>query len=447
MRIPASHFYAMTLFEKLTSKATKAAVAKAYAKGLLRCPSCGAKPSQAPVDADTMLRCGSCGVASLPTEWRPDSSVIRTGHPDEIPPSTRIQRERTSAGDCVWDIPASGKFGSLMFFGVFWTGLIATATGAAMFGDGKGEQDPNSWLFYPVVSLFWAVGVGLIYVSLRNKYARHQITVTRDLVTLRREMFGRVKEKSLVTAKVSSVAQVEFYQQNYQPIYGVEIRGREGKLRFGTTLEEAEKIWLAADIKRAVFGETQPSSPAANSPAKVAAQRQSSFSFPLPAAPKGHWILGVVFLLMGIGAIAMGISHGPDFPDSGKDGVDWFALVFELIFGLASLIPIIVGVIFGGLGVFIILGTRSVHDLETRLEGDEAQVALRTYRQGRIIKEKSFPREAVSEVRATNSGSNNGKAMKRIDLIVSGKAQKISMWTEGEVANVWVADVSRALGK
>lgn len=441
-----SHFYIMTLFEKLTSKAAKAAVAQAYAKGLLRCPNCGAKPSQAPVDAETMLRCASCGVESLPTEWRPDASVIRTGNPDEIPPSTRIRRERTSAGDCVWHIPASGKFGPLMFFGVFWTGMIATATGMAMFSEGKLEEGANSWVFYPVFTLFWAIGIGFIYVSLRNKYARHQVTVTRDLVTLRREMFGRVKEKSLVTSKVSSVAQVEFYQQNYQPIYGVEIRGREGKLRFGTTLEEAEKVWLVADIKRAVFGESQPSKAAANSPAKVAAQRQSSFSFPLPHASKGHWILGVFFLLMGIGGITMGISHGSDFAERGKD-VDWFSLVFELISGLASLIPIFVGLIFGGLGVFIIMSTRSAHDQETRLEGDEMQVALRTYRQGRIIKEKSFPREAVSEVRATNSGSSNGKTMKRIDLIVNGKAQKISMWTEGEVADVWAADVSRALGK
>ena len=101
-------------------------------------------------------------------------------------------------------------------------------------------------------------------------------------------MFGTIKEKSLVTSQVTSVAQIEFYQQNYQPVYGVEIRGRDGKFRFGTTLEEAEKAWLVADIKRAVLATDPSAAPvAAIAPEVIAAQRQSSFSFPLPASPKG----------------------------------------------------------------------------------------------------------------------------------------------------------------
>ena len=431
----------MTLFEKLAAKATKAAMDKAFAKGLLRCPKCGQKPAKAPVDADTLLRCEACGADSLPSEWKPDPAGTPAAHPDQIPAGTRIRREGSATGDCIWHIPASGKFGFFLFFGLFWTAITAALT----FGTPAVGEDAQPWFRYPFFAVFWAIGLGMLYAALRNKYASHQITVTRDIVTLRREMFGRIKEKSLVTSKVNSVAQAVFYERNYQPVYGVEIRGRDGKLRFGSTLREDEKAWLVADIKRAVFGES--GAVAASSPEMIAAQRQSSFSFPLPPAPKGHWIMGVVFVLIGLGAIAMGVSNGPDFPKPGKDEVNWIAVIFESIFSLFSLIPIIVGLVFGGIGVAMVSSTWPGRQREVRLEGDETQVALRTYQHGRVIKELSFSRSSVSEARASSTGYGNGKPMKRIDLIVDGKGKRITRWTEGEVADAWVTDVCRALGK
>jgi hypothetical protein len=436
----------VNLFEKLTAKAGKAAMDNAFAKGLLRCPKCGQKPAKAPVDAETLVRCESCGTNALPTEWRPEAGGIPTGQPDQIPPNTRIQREGSAPGDCVWHIPASGKFGFFLFFGLVWTLITAVLSGGFLFGMPANGQDAQPWFLYPFFSVFWAIGLGCLYAAVRNKYSRLRITVTRDLVTLRREMFGRIKDKSLVTRDVQSVEQTVFYQQNYQPVYGVEIRGRGGKLRFGTTLREDEKAWLVADIKRAVFGEPAATPVTAVSPEAVAAQRQSSFSFPLPPAPKGQWILGIVLILIGLGAIFMGLSNGPDLPSRGKDGMDWFAVVFNCIFSLFSLIPIIVGLVFGGVGVLMAGNTWPGREREVRLEGDETQVALRTYQHGRVIKEQSFPRASVREIRATRSGDVNGKPMKRIDLIVDGRAKRVTRWTAGDIADVWTADVCRALG-
>ena len=437
----------MTLFEKLAAKAANTAMHKAFAKGLMRCPKCGNKPTKAPLDAETLCRCESCGIESLPSEWWLNHGTIPTGHPDQIPAGTHIRREGTAPEDCVWHIPASGKFGFFLFFGLFWTAITAVVSGGFLFGSKSAEQATEPWFAYPFFALFWAIGLGCLYVAVRNKYARHRISVTRDLVTLRREMFGAIKEKSLVTSQVSSVAQIEFYQQNYQPVHGVEIRGRDGKLRFGTTLDPAEKAWLVADIKRAVFGEPASAPVAAVTPAAIAAQRQSSFSFPVPPSPKWYWILGLVLMLVGLGAITIGFTNGPDLPSHGKDGIDWIAVVFNGIFSLFSLIPIIVGLVFGAIGVSILKSTWPGREREVRLEGDETQVALRTYQHGRVIKELSFPRNSVREVRATRSGDVNGKPMKRIDLIVDGKAKRVTQWTAGDVADTWVGDVCRALGK
>jgi uncharacterized membrane protein len=436
----------MTLIEKLTAKATKAALDLAFAKGLLRCPNCGGKPCKAPADMETLLRCEACGTESLPGEWRPNATGVPAAHPDQIPAGTCIRREGTGSGECVWQIPASGKFGFFLFFGLFWTAITAAVSGAFLFGSPAGGQETRPWFLYPFFAIFWAIGLGMLYAAIRNKYARHRITVTRDLVTLRREMFGRTKEKSLITSQVSAVAQVEFYQQNYQPVYGVEIRGRDGKLRFGTTLREEEKAWLAADIKRAVFGGTQAGPMAIRSPGMIAAQRQSSFSLPLPPSAKWQWLVGGLLVVFGMVAIAMGILNGPDLPQRAERDVEPTAETLESVFSLFKLVPVIVGLVLGGTGVMIVSGTWSGRDKEVRLEGNETQVALRTYQHGRVIKEQAFPRSSVSGARATHTGHVNGRPMKRIDLMVDGKAQRIAGWTEGDVADVWVNDVCRALG-
>ena len=293
------------------------------------------------------------------------------------------------------------------------------------------------------------VGLGTLYVALRNKYARHQITVTRDLVTLRREMFGRVKDKLLVTKDVTDVEQMVFYQQNYQPGYGVEIRGRGGKLRFGTTLEAAEKAWLVADIRRAVFGAPSESSPmvsAVPSSFGGVSQRQSSFSYPLPVGPKWQWVVGMVLLVIGLVSLVMLVSGHSPFAHHGRAQADTVELVFDTVFNLFNLIPVLVTLVFMGVGGAWLFNTWPRRGQEIHLQADDSQVGLRVYQQGRIMSEQSFPRNLVQRVGSSTNGQINGRPMKRIDLIVNGKAVNLMRWTDGNVADEWVATVNGALG-
>lgn len=436
----------MSLIGIFAANSGKRAMERAWSRGWLRCPQCAAPPAQAPQDIDTLVRCGSCGSESLARAWFATVGAAAAGHADHKPSGTRIQRECQAHGDCVWQIPASGKFGFFLFFGLFWTTITATVSGGFLLASRDGGSDPYPWFIYPFFSLFWAVGLGMLYAAVRNKYASHRITVTRDLVTLRREMFGRAREKSLTTGQVTSVEQTVFYQQNYQPVYGIEIRGKEGKLRFGTALEDAEKAWLAADIRRAVFGKEDFSPPSVGTPVPVPAERQSSFSFPLPSSPGWDWVFGLVMLLIGLAALAVGIFD--DFGFSSGEGRlnDWFDRVFAVLFNLFRLVPILVGLVFAGIGGAFLHNTWNRSGREIRLEGDETQVALRTYRLGRIIREEPFARPTVSRAVASHSGSVNGKSMKRIDLMVDGRAHKLAGWVTGDQADAWVENVNRALG-
>ena len=81
-----------------------------------------------------------------------------------------------------------------------------------------------------------------------------------------------------------------------------------------------------------------------------------------------------------------------------------------------------------------------------RIKGNSAEISLRTYQRGLVMKDRSFARNAVTDIRALTSGSSNGKQMKRTELIVGDKTEKLSSWVDGDEANELVSQVRAALG-
>lgn len=82
---------------------------------------------------------------------------------------------------------------------------------------------------------------------------------------------------------------------------------------------------------------------------------------------------------------------------------------------------------------------------ETRIDGSISDIAIRTSRHGLILKERVFPRASVTEIRSSVSGSSNGKAMKRIELIGGDQAETIARWIDGDKADALVEEVRRPL--
>ncbi len=169
----------------------------------------------------------------------------------EKPSWTKIRRDVKGDGSVVWVIPARGRFGFFLYFGVCWILVTAMVSGGFLFSFSSGGRIKGNfpeWVFVPFFAMFWVIGLFFLYAGLREKYMSHVVSVGGGIVRLRREMFGKVREKVLQEKGVTSVAEKVFYQRNYQPVYGIEIRGIEGKLRFGSNLEGEEKAWLVADI-------------------------------------------------------------------------------------------------------------------------------------------------------------------------------------------------------
>lgn len=218
------------------------------------CPKCSCKfppfKDRPLTSWDDKITCPQCGYEvgvrdSLKVQR--ETKVTPPG-PFEKPAQTKIERKPVSDTEVVFYIPASGRWGGLLFFAIVWNGVSWTVL-AFLLG-GKWPFVPLSPLL--VASLFPLIGIGLAYAALRTRFAVHLLYLGPDRIRLQRQLFGHGKNFDLATARVTTVRKAEFYQQNYQPVYGVEIKSPNGKIRFGSILTEEEKNWLCWEIREFV---------------------------------------------------------------------------------------------------------------------------------------------------------------------------------------------------
>ncbi len=444
------------MFKKVVESLEKASVRAKLKSGDLACPECGAVAGALPQSWDTLMICPSCGTRASLSEWAADSTPDKKVWISDQPPAgTKIRRESLGLETVIWNIPAVGKFGFFMFFSVFWLLITGTVSGGFLFAfltGGKIEGDGPMWILIPFFGIFWAVGLGMLYAAFRQKYMKQSVTFGSDQITLRKELFGKTSEKSLSRSSISSVSQKEFYQQNYKPIYGIEIRGADGKLRFGSALTAEEKIWLVTDFNRVLSGNKSLESGQVTNglaPIKVGTSkvgtRKSVFSVSIPK-PGASAIFGSLFFaIFAIGFVCIGIFviDGEPLPDE-MSAIRFFHFLLENGF---RTVWILFCSIFVLIGLGMTFSTLRAMNKDRRIEGNEAEISIRTYRHGLILEDRSFPRNQVHDIRGTHSGSANNKAMKRVELIVGEKAEKIASWMDGDMADQLIQEVRSALGR
>ncbi len=224
--------------------------------GGVRCPKCRTK-QPAPKKA-SVVECSRCQyVFSIHEALTIDdnSSPPAPVDPDRPPTGTKITRLTPAPGIIGWQIPRSGRAGGLLLFATAWLGFITIFTVITLIAE---PDDSSSNLFMTLFTIpFWAVGFGMLYAGIRAKYSSVSIAVEADSVLMARVLFNRTSRRTLSRKTLTSVDTQVFYTQNYQPVYGIEIRGPDGKIRFGTMLSEEEKHWLVADIKRTIWPELE----------------------------------------------------------------------------------------------------------------------------------------------------------------------------------------------
>jgi hypothetical protein len=170
--------------------------------------------------------------------------------PPGKPPESKIDLKNMSSTEWMIHIPASGKSGGLLVFGIIWT-LFCGVFVTAMFSSGMQGQAVQGELILGI-GFFVLVGIGMLYAAIRMKYAVHLLYLSPEFVRLQRQLWGGRKNRDAATQSITAVTKEVFYTQNYQPVFGIQIAAGNKKLRFGTGLTEAEKDWLVAEIRDAV---------------------------------------------------------------------------------------------------------------------------------------------------------------------------------------------------
>lgn len=69
------------------------------------------------------------------------------------------------------------------------------------------------------------------------------------MVRLQRSLIWR-RNYDLPTTEIDRVKLAQFYERNYQPVYGIEIGAGHKRIRFGSTLADPEKDWLCSEIRQ-----------------------------------------------------------------------------------------------------------------------------------------------------------------------------------------------------
>ena len=221
------------------------------------CPKCGHKFKPFAEHGFTHVSeimgrfpCPKCGYRfAIGEDAKSHSQEARYNPPGPLakPADSRIERSAPSDHELLFYMPRSGKAGFLAVFAGIWNAMMLPLF---YFGVVRGQfQFDRPTLGVKIfISVFAAVGLGLIYGALRVKFSTHLLYLSSELIRMQRLLLLR-STYNLKPADVMHVKLVEAYSNNDRKIYCIEISAGLRQIRFGSALRDDEKQWLAWEIR------------------------------------------------------------------------------------------------------------------------------------------------------------------------------------------------------
>jgi len=374
-------------------------------------------------------------------KWQSDKPANKC---QRQPVGTAIRREWIAPDSLVWHIPSSGKFGSTMVMAVVWIALMGSMggfLGYILITEEEARGGLALWFGTLVAALFLYLGFSfLLRKGLEDKYMSYRLAVAGGKVSLRKEMFGKSKEQNLASESLESVSQVRTGKEGAKEIFEIQIKGRDGRLQFGNPLTDGEKEWLIDDVVAALSGEANEGDSSASGLTSIdLGAPKSNFSIPIPSP---GWNALVETILSSVPAVIM------------------IGILFRLKENIGE--PLAFYALLALLTVFALYSLRYTFKTliamrqDKRVEGTPTEIFVRTYHYNRVVKEDSFPRSEVTDIRADAKLSKTHgktwspftswrKARKRVELVVGGKEKHITVWMDWDKANQLVSEVRKAL--
>jgi hypothetical protein len=164
-----------------------------------------------------------------------------------LPPSSRVQIVESGENRQVIFIPEGGtRSKSIGLFALMWNSIVGiVSTVILIFGGGK---DMPLHFVIPFLSLFWIIGLGLLYWWLKTRFTRTTLLLEPERIVIQRIFLGR---KSITETSLKPDSHATFlvaYEENGVPVYTIAIEGIDRTAKFGTRLSREEKEWFVEII-------------------------------------------------------------------------------------------------------------------------------------------------------------------------------------------------------
>ena len=164
------------------------------------------------------------------------------------PPGSRVEFRQNGPEQIAFYLPPAERSGWIpwIFAPVIWSAITLPYFLWVLATMGPNALWRPSSLFISLLVV--AAGLGLTYAVVRYFFSSTWLELNPERICFRRTLFGRNRSRNIPLAEVKRVWKVAFYSINYQPVYGIEIKARRRKIRFGSSLSEDEKNWLCWEI-------------------------------------------------------------------------------------------------------------------------------------------------------------------------------------------------------
>jgi hypothetical protein len=179
-------------------------------------------------------------------------------------------------GGLTMQVPPAGLWkgtSGMFFFALIWNGFMTVFTSAVVCGGLNAENKPDEtalWIFPLVLSLFWAVGIGVLLGALNMGRRTAMFAIAGgNLLVMQKGIFGTKRREWPVEEVSSIITGPSGMKVNDREVPQLQIHASGEKLGLLTGRDVAELEWLACELRsawRAANSSGQPRAPSLKPP-------------------------------------------------------------------------------------------------------------------------------------------------------------------------------------
>ncbi len=134
------------------------------------------------------------------------------------------------------------RYSKINWFMLFFTVVWNVISWSFIFS-GQLSESGAAFLIFPFI------GLVTFFIFFYRSYGISLITISKENILIKKSLLNIGITKTKTTQQLNKITESVVYEQNYQPVYGVELQFTdEPSVKFGSMLDEAERKWLIGEL-------------------------------------------------------------------------------------------------------------------------------------------------------------------------------------------------------